>query len=92
MLICRSLPLSGRGSYYRTTNQTEIDLVLEGPGNQTWAIEIKRSAAPTLRKGFHSACEDVGATKKFVAYPGPERFPIAGDTEAIGFIEFLKEL
>ena len=79
-----------RYSYYRSTSQTEIDLVLEGPGNQVWAIEIKRSAAPKLTKGFHNACEDIKASKKFVVYSGSERFPMAGNTEAIGLIEFLK--
>jgi len=77
-------------SYYRTTTQTEIDLVLEGPGNQIWAVEIKRSAAPSLSKGFHTACGDIGATKKFVIYSGTERFPMSEKTEAIGLIEFLK--
>ncbi|SFE98525.1 hypothetical protein SAMN05518672_113159 [Chitinophaga sp. CF118] len=80
-------------SYYRTTAQTEIDLVLEGPNNQVWAVEIKRSAAPTLGKGFHTASEDIKATHKFVVYSGTERFPMSGgDTEAIGLIEFLKLL
>jgi len=77
-------------SYYRTTTQTEIDLVLEGPGNRVWAVEIKRSAAPSLSKGFHDACEDIGATQKFVIYSGTERFPMSERTEAIGLIEFLK--
>ena len=77
-------------SYYRTTTQTEIDLVLEADGNQVWAIEIKRSAAPILKSRFHTACNDIGATKKFVVYPGPERFPIASGTEAIGLADFLK--
>jgi predicted AAA+ superfamily ATPase len=81
-----------RYSYYRTTAQTEIDLVLEGPGNQVWAIEIKRSAAPKLSKGFHSACDDIKATKKIVVYSGTERFPMSGNTEAIGLIEFLKTI
>ena len=81
-----------RYSYYRSSNQTEIDLVLEGPHKQIWAIEIKRSAAPVLTKGFHLACEDIGATKKFVVYGGRDRFPMQGNTEAIGLIEFLKLL
>lgn len=76
-------------SYYRTTTQTEIDLVLEGPGNQVWAVEIKRSAAPSLSKGFHAACEDIGATQKLVIYSGVERFPMSEGTEAIGLVEFL---
>jgi len=78
-----------RYSYYRTSTQTEIDLVLEGPGKQVWAIEIKKSAAPVIKKGFHVACEDIKATHKYVVYSGSERFPMAGSTEAIGLIEFL---
>lgn len=77
-------------SYYRTAAQAEIDLILEGPGNQVWAIEIKRSAAPVLGRGFHTACEDVGATHKFLIYSGTERFPLSGNTEAIGLIEMLE--
>ena len=77
-------------SYYRTSTQTEIDLVLEGPNKQVWAVEIKRSSAPVIKKSFHTVCEDVGATHKFVVYSGTERFPMAENTEAIGLIEFLK--
>jgi predicted AAA+ superfamily ATPase len=76
-------------SYYRTTTQTEVDLVPEGPDQQVLAIEIKRSAAPTLSKGFHVACEDIGATHKYVVYSGTERFRMSGNTEAVGLIEFL---
>jgi predicted AAA+ superfamily ATPase len=79
-------------SYYRTTTQTEIDLVLEGPKKEVWAVEIKRSSAPSLKKGFYSACEDIAATHKFVVYSGTERFPMSEGAEAIGLIEFLKLL
>ena len=81
-----------RYSYYRTTAQAEIDLVLEGPKGETWAVEVKRSSAPKLGKGFHFACTDIGVTKKFVVYGGSERFPMTQDTEAIGIIEFLRLL
>jgi predicted AAA+ superfamily ATPase len=76
-------------SYYRTADHTEIDLILEGPQKQRWAIEIKRSAAPTLTKGFFSAGKDIQATHKFVVYSGTERFPMAENTEAIGVVDFL---
>ncbi len=76
-------------SYYRTTAQAEIDLVLEGPKGEVWAIEVKRSAAPKLTKGFHLASADISATRKFVVYGGNERFPMSQNTEAIGITEFL---
>ncbi len=79
-------------SYYRTSAQAEIDLVLEGPGQQVWAIEVKRSTAPRVSKGYHLACEDIKATRKLVVYPGEENFPLPHDTEAINLINFLSEL
>jgi predicted AAA+ superfamily ATPase len=76
-------------SYYRSSNQAEIDLVLEKSNQEVWAIEVKRSIAPSLSAGFHRACEDIGATKKWVVYSGKDRFPIKHETEVIGLIEFL---
>ena len=79
-------------SYYRSSNQAEIDLVLEKSGGQIWAVEIKRTAAPKIKSGFHTACQDIRATKKFIVYPGIERFPMSNNTEALGIVEFLKIL
>ncbi len=81
-----------RYSYYRTTAQAEIDLVLEGPKQEVWAIEVKRSVAPKLSRGFHLACTDIRATKKFAVYSGTERYPLTEDTEAIGIIDLLSNL
>lgn len=90
--IIQSLSNKWQYSYYRTSGQTELDLVLEGPKNEVLAVEIKRSIAPKVSKGFHSASEDIKATKKFVVYPGDDRFPLSGDTEAISLNAFLAEL
>lgn len=90
--IISSLSSKWQYSYYRTSGQAEIDLVLEGPKQEVWAVEIKRSSAPKVSKGFHLASEDVKATKKIVVYPGQDRFPIANNTEAINISTFLSEL
>jgi uncharacterized protein len=90
--ILNNLSSSWTASYYRTSNQAEIDLVLERNNQEVWAIEVKRSIAPSLSAGFHSACEDIGATKKLVVYSGKDRFPIKGEVEVIGLIEFLQLL
>lgn len=79
-------------SYYRSASQTEIDLVLEGPDHQVWAIEVKRTSAPKVSKGFHIACEDIKATHKFLVYSGSERYPMAQNIEVIGLTEFLEML
>jgi len=87
--ILNQLPADWTASYYRSSNQAEIDLVLEFGTNEVWGIEIKKSSAPTIKSGFHRACEDIGATKKYVVYSGADRFPMRGDIEAVGLIEFL---
>jgi len=87
--ILRELPNTWVSSYYRTRAGAEIDLVLEGPSRQVRAIEIKRSTSPKASRGFHQACDDINATEKFVIYNGMERYPMAGNTEAIGLKEFI---
>lgn len=87
--ILNYLPANWTASFYRSSNQAEIDLVLEFGSTEVWGIEIKKSSAPTIRSGFHRACEDIGATKKYVVYSGTDRFPMRGDIEVIGLIEFL---
>lgn len=90
--IIRSLSSKWRYSYYRTATGVEIDLVLETPTGKTWAVEVRRSSAPKLQKGFFVACDDIKADRKFVIYSGNERFPLAQSVEAIGVVEFLAEV
>ncbi|MDR7129281.1 putative AAA+ superfamily ATPase [Algoriphagus sp. 4150] len=87
--ILNQLPAHWKASYYRSSNQAEIDLVLEFGSTEVWGIEIKKSSAPTVRSGFHRACEDIAATAKYVVYSGVDRFPMRGDIEVVGLIEFL---
>jgi len=78
--------------YYRTTGGAEIDLILEFGPDERWAIEIKRSSAPSLSKGFHISCEDIKATRKFVVYGGQDRFPMPNDVEAIPLFDLMEIL
>ncbi|SDD57187.1 hypothetical protein SAMN04488104_103825 [Algoriphagus faecimaris] len=87
--ILNSISNQWTASFYRSSNQTEIDLILEKGHREVWAIEIKRSIAPSISSGFHKACEDIAATRKFVIYSGTERFQIKGMTEVIGLKDFL---
>lgn len=90
--ILNQLPAEWTPSYYRSSNGAEIDLVLEHGSKEVWGIEIKKSSAPTISSGFHRACEDIRATKKYVVYSGSDRFPMRGDIEVLGLIEFLEIL
>ncbi len=79
-------------SYYRTGAQAEIDLVLEGPGGETVAIEIKRTLTPKPSKGFKLGAEDIGATRRYFVIPIEDRLPLAKDIEAIGILPLLSDL
>ncbi|MSR03107.1 MAG: ATP-binding protein [Gemmatimonadetes bacterium] len=71
-------------SFYRTARGAEIDLVVEGLDGRRLAVEIKRSSAPTVSRGFRIGCEDLGVAEAVVVYPGVERFPLGGGVTAMG--------
>ena len=79
-------------SFYRASGGAEIDLVLTWPDGQHWAIEIQRSAAPRLERGFHSACADIQPARRFVVYPGTERFRMAAEVEALSLPALADEV
>lgn len=90
LLSC--LPTGVTAWYYRTTAGAEIDLVLEQNLQHKYALEIKRSMAPTLSRGFYLGCEDVQATKRFVEFSGLDEFPISKDVMAISQLGMMKEI
>lgn len=86
------LPLGGHAFFYRSSAGAELDLVLELPRGERWAIEIKRSTAPSLTQGFHIATADVGATARFVVYAGAEDYPMGDGIEAVSLTSMLQRL
>ena len=78
--------------YYRTSAGAEIDLLLELPGSELWAIEIKRSLSPKVERGFHSACDDLKPARRLLVYAGNERVPMAHDVEAVGLQTLAEQL
>ena len=79
-------------TYYRTQDGAEIDLVFERAGQPEIAIEIKRSSAPRVERGFHIACEDLGVKQRYVVYPGTETFPLRDGVQAIGLKDLVVKL
>jgi predicted AAA+ superfamily ATPase len=85
--VCSLLPPWANAYFYRTAAGAEIDLLLVFPGERQWAIEVKRSLTPSVRRGFHEACNDLQPERQFVVYAGAERYPVNARTEAIGLAE-----
>jgi len=78
--------------FYRSAGGAEIDLLMLWPDGCLWAIEIKRSLTPKVSRGFHSACEDLEPARKWVVYPGKERYRLAADVEAIPLPDLANEI
>ena len=78
--------------FYRTQDGAEIDLVLARGNTPEIAIEVKRSSAPSVQKGFALACDDLGITRRYVVYPGQEQFGLRHGAQAIGVKDLLQQL
>ena len=88
-LLC-ALPPLARPHFYRTSAGAQIDLVIDHPDGERWAIEIKRSLSAKVRRGFRLACEDIKPARAFVVHAGEDRYPVAQDVEGIGVRELAR--
>lgn len=87
--IVAALPRSAAYGYYRSRAGAEVDLVVD-LGGDLLAIEIKRSSAPKVSKGFHSACEDLRPRRRLVVHAGTDDFPLPGGAEAVSLPTMLE--
>jgi predicted AAA+ superfamily ATPase len=69
--------------FYRTSAGAELDLVLRLPGGDIWAVEIKRTTAPKVSRGFHVGVEDIKASRKLLIYAGEHDVPVAEGVRAM---------
>ena len=78
--------------FYRTRAGAEIDLLLLLPNLELWAVEVKRSSAPRVPRGFRIATADVGATRSFIVHPGTGAYPLGDDIVATSLPALMKRL
>lgn len=81
-----------QAAFYRTRAGAELDLVLEFPGGEITAVEIKSGLEPKLSKGLRHALEDIQPNSTFVVYAGNDRYPISESIEAIPVRDLAYEL
>jgi len=88
--ILSVMPFGAKATFYRTSAGAEIDLVLEMPGGEIWAIEIKSGLTAKPSKGFYNAIEDINSDHNFVVYAGKEQYPIAKNIQAISLAGIIQ--
>jgi predicted AAA+ superfamily ATPase len=90
LLSC--LPDGATPWFYRTAAGAEIDLVLEFGPTRRWAIEIKRSGAPKVSKGFYLGCQDIEAEQRWVIHTGQETYPLGEGITAVPLAELMRRI
>ena len=90
--ILGAAPVHAQWGCYRTRSGAEIDLVLDLGAGKVWAIEVKRSSAPSVSRGFHAACDDLRPTRKYVVHAGNEGFSLRHGVEAATLPDIMREL
>ena len=76
--------------FYRTSNGAEVDLVLTFRNQQTWVIEVKRSSAPTVSRGFYQAATDLGAVRKLLVAPVAQPYPLKDGIEVVDVMTAIR--
>ena len=79
-----------QASFYRTSNGAEVDLVLTFRNQQTWTIEVKRSSAPTVSKGFYQAAIDLAAVRKLLVAPVAQTYPMKEGIEVVDVMTAIR--
>ncbi len=78
--------------FYRTRAGAEIDLLLLLPGQELWAVEVKRSATPRIPRGFRIAAGDVDASRRFIVHSGDDTYPLGDGVLAVTLPALMKRL
>lgn len=81
--LLAAAPTGTEPFFYRTSAGAELDLVLGLPGGDIWAVEIKRTTAPKVSRGFYVGAEDIKASRKLLIYAGEHDVPVAEGVRAM---------
>lgn len=90
--LIAAAPVGTEAFFYRTAAGAEIDLVLRLPGNETWAIEIKRTSAPKVSRGLYTGADDIKATHRFLVYSGTQEIPMSEGARALPLAVAVRRL
>jgi len=78
--------------FFRTSAGAELDLVLRFPNGEIWAIEIKRTTATKVSRGFHMAVDDIKADRKLLVYAGDKDVPAGEGLRAMPLAAAIERL
>ncbi|MAQ85422.1 MAG: ATPase [Maritimibacter sp.] len=81
--LIAAAPRGTEASFYRSSAGAEIDLILKLPDHRLWAIEVKRTTAPKVTRGFHIASDDLAVAERLLVYAEDREVPGQGGVRAM---------
>jgi hypothetical protein len=78
--------------FYRTEDGAEVDLLFERAGKVEMVVEIKRSTAPEVSRGFHSARAVLKPAESFLLHGGTGTWPVDKNITAITLRDLMGRL
>ena len=90
--LIAAAPRGTEASFYRSSAGAEIDLILKLPKGELWAIEIKRTTAPKVARGFHTAAADLGVTERILIYAADREAPGQNGMRAMPLLSAMQKL
>lgn len=67
-------------------------MVLERGGRVEVVVEIKRSSAPVVSKGFRIACDDLAPRAAYVGHGGDASWPMGNGVTAVSLPDLVQRL
>lgn len=90
--LIATAPRGTEASFYRSSAGAEIDLILKLPDHQLWAIEVKRTTAPKVTRGFHIAADGLGVAERLLVYAEDREVPGQGGVRAMPLANAMDRL
>lgn len=90
--LIAAAPTGTEPYFYRTAAGAELDLVLRLPGDDIWAIEIKRTTRPKVSRGFHLAVDDIKAIRNILVFAGEREVPLGDSLRAMSLAAVVNQL
>jgi predicted AAA+ superfamily ATPase len=90
--LIAAAPRGTEASFYRSSAGAEIDLILKLPDHRLWAIEVKRTTAPKVTRGFHIAADGLGVAERLLVYAEDREVPGQGGVRAMPLANAMDRL
>ena len=90
--LIAAAPRGTEASFYRSSAGAEIDLILKLPDHRLWAIEVKRTTAPKVTRGFHIAADDLAVVERLLVYAEDREVPGQGGVRAMPLANAMDRL